>query len=55
MAPYLPRLQNGSTFFNLPMLEHAFDVGFESGREGFLDLILITQIVTFCHSGLVDV
>lgn len=51
----LPWLHNGRTFFDFPLLEYAFYVGFESGGVGFLDLILITQIVPLCHRGLVDV
>lgn len=46
---------NDGAFANHPSLEHAFDVGFESGREALLDLILITQVITFCHGGLIEV
>lgn len=52
---YLLRACNDGTLANHPSLEHAFDVGFESGREALLDLILITQVITFCHGRLIEV
>lgn len=38
----LPWVGNDGAFFQIPSLQHALDVGFESGGERFLDLILIT-------------
>ena len=54
-GPRLPVGCDDGAFSNHPSLKHAFDVGLESGRKGFLDLVLITQIVTFCHCGGVGV
>lgn len=51
----LLRASNDGALANHPSLEDAFDVGFESGREALLDLILITQVITFCHGGLIEV
>ena len=52
---YLPRTCYDGALANHPSFEHAFDVGFESGREALLDLIFITQVITFCHGGLIEV
>lgn len=40
---------------DLPTRKDAFDVGLESGREGFGNLMIITQTVTFCHHGLIGI
>jgi len=41
--------------FDLPLLQYTLDIGLELRREQLLDLILIAQIVTFCHRSLIGV
>lgn len=38
-----------------PSLELTTDAGLEFGREIFLDLEFITELVTFCHRSLIGV
>ncbi len=48
-------MRNDSASFYHPSLEYTFNVGLESGRQGLLDLILITEIITFCHCSFTEV
>ena len=50
-----PGAFDDGALLNLPLLQHAFDIRLESGGKRLLDLILITQIVTFCHRGPIDI
>lgn len=48
-------LRDDGALIDLPIDEHALDAGLKSGGEFFPCLPCITQIVTFCHLGLIDV
>ena len=51
----LPRMRDDRTLLDPPCLQDTLHRGFESGRKRLLDLILITQIVTFCHRCLIRI
>ena len=51
----IPWFQYDCASFYHPSLEYACDARFESGRQRLLDLILITQIITFCHCSFTEV
>lgn len=38
-----------------PKPQNAIDVGFVSGGKGFLDLMILTRLVTFCYPCLIGV
>lgn len=48
-------LEDDGALVDFPINEHALDAGLESGRVLLFRLPYITQIVTFCHLGLIGV
>ena len=46
---------DNDALFDFPLLELAFDGGLEPGRERLLDLMLITQLVTFYYRSLIRI